>query len=162
VEPVPESPAWAAARAWRDESNGHLEARELALAGPFGETEEWVGWFESLPLRSTASAGVHRGTVGPLTAQDAFRKLFTAAQSGGAYGPPHGSAYARLHAWESFGWLAGAAPDAQVSAIAALADRCRWYTFDSNWFYHIAWDLGLIAVRPDGRSVAVLAASDTD
>jgi hypothetical protein len=29
-------------------------------------------------------------------------------------------------------------------------------------FYQVAWDLGLAAVRPDGRSLAVLAATDTD
>jgi hypothetical protein len=40
----------------------------------------------------------------------------------------------------------------------------RWYRFapDTDWFEHVAWDLALVAVSPDGRRLAVLAATDTD
>jgi uncharacterized protein (TIGR02996 family) len=128
--PPPESPAWAVVRRWAAESNGRLEAREFNLMGPHHADGEWVGWFQALPfepLREDVGVAVVEPSA-------AFWVLLSAAQSGGAYGPPAGGAYPRLHAWESFGWLAGAEPDAPCAAVAALADRCRWYTFDGGWF----------------------------
>ena len=48
--------------------------------------------------------------------------------------------------------------------MAELVRRCQWVSFtaDSEWFYRVAWDLGLLAVRPDRMSLAVFAATDTD
>jgi hypothetical protein len=50
-----------------------------------------------------------------------------------------------------------------VEAVAAAAERCRWAYFDaaSWWLEHVGWDIGLVVVRPDGLSLAVLAATDT-
>ena len=44
------------------------------------------------------------------------------------------------------------------------AGRCSWFSFEaeSEWFYNVAWDLALAVLRPDGRSLAILAATDTD
>src|SRR5262249_39710491 len=54
-------------------------------------------------------------------------------------------------------------PGDEVGVAAGLATRCQWACCDaaSGWFYQVAWDVGLLAVRPDGRSLAVLAATDT-
>ncbi|MBN9523009.1 TIGR02996 domain-containing protein [bacterium] len=156
--PPPESSAWAAVRRWADESNGRLNGREFNLMAPHHADGEWTGWFRALPFVPLRQAA----TVAVVEPAAAFLALFSADRAGGAYSPPAGAAYPRLHAWESFGWLAGADPDAPCADVAALADRCRWYTFDGDWFYHVAWDLGLVCARPDGHSVAVLAATDTD
>ncbi len=48
--------------------------------------------------------------------------------------------------------------------IKPLAERSRWFRVDtdSEWFYEVAWDIGLAAISPDGRRLAVLAATDSD
>ena len=48
--------------------------------------------------------------------------------------------------------------------VAARAGECAWLTFDADteWFHAVVWDLGIAALRPDGRTVAVLAGTDTD
>jgi hypothetical protein len=52
----------------------------------------------------------------------------------------------------------------EIRLRAGLASRCLWVSWDaaSEWYCQVAWDLGLLAVRPDGMSLAVLAATDTD
>jgi hypothetical protein len=39
-----------------------------------------------------------------------------------------------------------------------------WYSLSSTaeWFHNVAWDFGIVCLRPDKRHVAVLAASDQD
>jgi hypothetical protein len=66
-------------------------------------------------------------------------------------------------AWKSLAGLAGA-PSDDVGTVADFARRCLWVSFEggSDWFYQVAWDFALLAVRPDGMSLAVLAATDTD
>jgi hypothetical protein len=41
---------------------------------------------------------------------------------------------------------------------------CARYGFDAStpWFWQVAWDIGLAAVSPDRRRIAVLVATDTD
>jgi uncharacterized protein (TIGR02996 family) len=157
----PDGPAFAAVRRWAAESNGRFEASVFALAVPFTQADEWDGWFRALPL-DPLRANSPTASVGRTTAPMSFRSLFHADRYGGAYSPQAGLAYPRLHAWESLGWLVGADVNAACADIARIAGQSRWYTFDSDWFDHIAWDLGLICVRPDGMSVAVLAATDAD
>jgi hypothetical protein len=67
--------------------------------------------------------------------------------------------------WRSLAGLAGAPDRESVEAVASLGERCLWFSFDassSEWFCRIAWDVCFIAIRPDGMSLAVLAATDTD
>jgi hypothetical protein len=90
--------------------------------------------------------------------------LFAAAANGGAYNRGLGGAYGRLAAWASAAALAGAPPGVAVAELAGLVERCEWLSFlsDSDWFEKVAWDLGLVAIRPDRMSLGVLAATDTD
>jgi uncharacterized protein (TIGR02996 family) len=157
-EALPESPAGAAVREWETQSNGRTRAAVVRLDPPVtsgGLREDWV---RSLPFEPLAGGGDFRW----VSAAHALGVLFSAAQNGGAYTRGEAGAYGRLHAWQSFGWLAGTAAGATADEIAGVAERCAWVRFDGDWFDHIAWDLGLIALRPDGRSLAVLAAADTD
>lgn len=101
-------------------------------------------------------------TVQPVALSVVVGQLFAAASNGGAYNDGLGGAYGRLAMWKSISGMVGV--DASIAEIAAEAEQCRWFTFDtaSGWFYHVAWDLGIIALRPDGQTVALLAATDTD
>ena len=51
-----------------------------------------------------------------------------------------------------------------IGHTARAAEACTWFSFHAvgDWFYDVAWDFGLIAVRPGGNTLAVLAATDTD
>ncbi len=93
----------------------------------------------------------------------AFCALFCAATNGGAYGGELGGAYGRLAAWRSLGALAGAPLSAPVEVALEIAHKCQWLSFFApGWFQDVAWNLGLAALSPDGMSIAVLAATDTD
>jgi hypothetical protein len=68
-----------------------------------------------------------------------------------------------LSAWRSLSALVGAGEAEPVAAVAAVARGCTFWDFSlsTSWFYAVAWDLGLAVLRPDGASLAVLAATDT-
>ena len=70
----------------------------------------------------------------------------------------------RFAAWQSLAGLTRSPQGQSVEEVAALVQRCSWASFetDGGWFYQIAWDLGLVALLPDGMSLTVLAATDTD
>ncbi|MEV5404202.1 DUF6183 family protein [Streptomyces albidoflavus] len=94
----------------------------------------------------------------------AWRVLFAAASTGGAYNSGSHGAYGRLAAWQSLAALAGVADGAGSAEIEARAAECAWFGFDArtDWFEQVAWDIGLAALAPDRRRLAVLAATDTD
>jgi hypothetical protein len=152
-----------AVRNWQKESNGRLSAAIFQTARPVADDELSVALLRSLPLeccRERDEAELWTGQVPPA---EAFDLLFSAAATGGAYNSGLSGAYGRLAAWQSVAGLVGAPPGADAKRLVRLAKRCLWASFcGPPWFADIAWDLGLIAVRPDRRSLAVLAATDTD
>ncbi|VTT96421.1 Uncharacterized protein OS=Streptomyces albus J1074 GN=SSHG_05305 PE=4 SV=1 [Gemmataceae bacterium] len=160
--PVSTSPAFAAVRNWKVESNGSLDAAELVLDHPVEARALGATWLRSLPTGTLAPVEGNRLTLARIATTAVFGELFTAARSGGFYNRGEYGAYARLHAWQSTGWLVGCPPTADVYLIANRAEQCEWFSFRSNWFIDIARDIGIICIRPDRRSVAMLAASDTD
>lgn len=94
----------------------------------------------------------------------AWRVLFAAASTGGAYNSGSHGAYGRLAGWQSLAALAGVADGAGSAEVEARAAECAWFGFDArtDWFEQVAWDIGLAALAPDRRRLAVLAATDTD
>lgn len=56
------------------------------------------------------------------------------------------------------------ADETDIEKLNALAQKCAWFDFtgQSAWFYNVAWDIGIACLRPDGQSVAVLCATDTN
>ncbi|MEV8517225.1 DUF6183 family protein [Dactylosporangium sp. NPDC051484] len=144
---------------WTVKSNGRSQARTYELGAR---------------LRPDAVAGTLRGLgleslqgldgVGSGTPENAWEQLFGAARSGGAYSSGELGAYGRLAAWQSVAALAGARTGAPISEVEAAVQACAWYSFAgaSDWFQRVAWDIGLAAVSPDGRRLAVLTATDTD
>ncbi len=119
---------------------------------------------KSLGLVPLERIGSRAGPVRWLAPERALGELFCAACNGGAYSGRLFGAYGRLAAWESFAALAGAGEVDALEAVAERARACRWITFHaaSDWYYDIAWDIGLAVLRPDRRSLAVLADTDTD
>lgn len=93
-----------------------------------------------------------------------FAMLFSAASGGGAYNSGRFAALGRLLAWHSLAGLVGALADDPLPEIEATALACQWCFFDSptEWFYQVAWDIGIACFNPARGEIAILAATDTD
>jgi hypothetical protein len=145
---------------WQKESNGKIEARMFRVDPPGRDMVQAL--LPKLGLESVGSEGipVRQNAV----TKDAFTLLFSAASSGGAYNSGNLGAYGRLFAWRSLAGLVGASIDAPVHDIAASCHTCHWCLFDSptDWYYQVAWDIGMACFNPARQELAVLAATDTD
>lgn len=154
----------AAVQNWAEDSNGEIEAKVFDLGVPVTPA------ILSDALAALDLECLEPGTfpfqlaVFDISAHAAWWILFHAALDGSAYSRGRYGAYSRLFAWRSLAALVGAPDGAAPEEVTALAQQCAWYRFDagSEWYTHVFWDIGLVAVRPDGRSLAVLAATDTD
>lgn len=159
----PESPAYAAVRSWEIDSNGRLEACVFCLDRELSASTVSRLWFTRLPAASVNGSIAGTGWfVNRAAAANTLGALFAAAQSGGAYSRGEFGAYGRLHAWQSLGALAGCAPDASAEDVARAVERCEWFSFGGSAWFDGILDLGAICVRADRRTVALLAATDTD
>jgi hypothetical protein len=149
---------------WAEESNGRMEARAFALADPL---EAGSVPAALLTLGLECVKGEEKKStllVSPCPPAQVWRVLFAAASTGGAYNSGLRGAYGRLAAWQSLAALAGAPQDAPFAEAESLVRESTWYGFDAEtaWFDQVAWDFGIAALAPDGRRLAVLAATDTD
>ncbi|MBX3222945.1 MAG: hypothetical protein KF795_20710 [Labilithrix sp.] len=151
-----------AVRPWAEGKSGKVEAKVFALDPRVSASAVGSWLLRALPLESTTATA--RLDVSRTGAEGVFGPLFSAASNGGAYSSGLGGAYGRLAAWTTLGALVGAPADADVDAIAALCPTAAFLTFRAPgpWFHDVAWDLGALALRPDGRTVAVLAATDAE
>jgi hypothetical protein len=153
----------AAVAHWLAQSNGRLAAQEFWLPDPVAP-EDVPALFALLPL-TPWPAGENPARLHPSSADLALRTLLTAALRAPAYGHGCYGAYGRLAAWHSLGALTGSPADAPITEVAELVRRTSWFrigTASATWFHNVAWDLALAALRPGGREIAVLAATDTD
>lgn len=152
--------ALSAHRAWISDDEYGTEARLFRLDGPLAPGEFGGSVLRALGLDSAggAFAGTRRAT-----APDVLRTLFSGASGGSAYGPGLYGAYGRLASWESLAALVGLEPG-DHAAVERAADRCAWIFYTSDWHLqvHPSMDVGIAALRPDGRTVAVIAATDSD
>lgn len=137
-----------------------LEAGLFRLDRALAPPDFGASLLRLLPAASTGPtvAGVRR-----VVTVDVLRTLFSGAASGGAYGPRMHGAYARKAAWESLAALAGVR-GTDLAAIERAADRCTWLFYGSDWHLQVVppLDAGVAVLRPDGRTVAVLAVTDSD
>ncbi|MFJ8433160.1 DUF6183 family protein [Kitasatospora sp. NPDC094019] len=158
---------------WADhpeEPEGRVEARTFAFAEPL-EAEAVPGVLVALGLDCLMDLGDlpkpgAKTAFGVVAVEPAevWRMLFAASSTGGAYDSACYGAYGRLGAWHSLTALAGISADAPPSEVEARVRACTWYRFgaDTPWFHRVVWDLGVLTVSPDGRHLAVLAATTTD
>ncbi|MFC9295782.1 DUF6183 family protein [Streptomyces sp. NPDC057011] len=167
VETTTDAEAALMARAvanWAEESNGRIEARVFALGDPLGEAAV-PNLLLALGLESLNGVGGKSPlSVAVCPPAHAWEELFAAASTGGAYNSGSHGAYGRLAAWQSLAGLAGVMEGAAFGEVEARVRECTWLGFsaDTEWFERVAWDIGVVAVSPDRRRVAVLAATDTD
>jgi hypothetical protein len=135
---------------WLTQSNGKAEAAMFTLAAPLGQADVGVRTMAALDLDCLAGGGL---ALRPAGLDDVVAVLFGAAANGGAYPSGLGGAYGRAAMWRTVNALAGG------SHVG-----CAWWLFDAanDWFYRVAWDFGVVCLRPGGHVMAVLAATDTD
>lgn len=148
---------------WAAESNGRIEARTFDIAGDL-DAAAVTSLLRKLDLECLRGVGARKHcTVSALGPERAWRTLFAAASTGGAYNHGEYGAYGRLAAWRSLGAASGSAEGASFDMVENDVENADWYGFsaDSPWFEQVAWDIGLLAVS-SRRRLAVLAATDTD
>lgn len=127
--------------------------------------EDLPGVLTALPLRCLEGLGERdRFEIETCSVDEVWEMLFATAADGGVYAPGVYGAYGRLAAWGSLAGLCGAGDGADAAEVERLALACTWFRFaaDSEWFHNEINDYGIAALGPDGRRVAVLAATDTD
>ncbi len=149
---------------WTTGSNGKAEARVFRLDPPLDTSPgRWL--LRALPLDCVvAPEALHAARTG---ADAVWGSLFAAAANGGAYSSGLGGAYGRRAAWTSLAALIDAPADATPAQVDASAPSAQFLVFGAapsagGWWHDIAWDIGVLAVRAGGATVAILAATDTD
>jgi hypothetical protein len=144
-------------------SNGKTEAKVFRLDPPLTKAAPGRWLLRTLPLDCMDGAGELRAER--CNADAVWGALFAAASNGGAYSSGLGGAYGRLAAWTSLAALVDAPRGASPHDVDERARACTFLVFGApadGWWNDIAWDIGALAVRSDGASVAVLAATDAD
>ena len=147
---------------WREHGSGKYEARVFRLERAVTPSEICPALLERLPLACLLGMGAGTLTVQLVPPTYAFARLFAPAQNGGATGGALYAAYGRLAAWRSVeGFLGTTGHPARPESLAEEMHRAAWYVFDAHspWFTG-GWKLGLAALRPDGRTLAILSACD--
>jgi hypothetical protein len=107
---------------WTQGSNGRIEARVFNFAQEIGDAVVPAALQASglECLRDREARGAL--SISTCTSAEAWRVLFAAASSGGAYNHGCYGAYGRLLAWRSIGALAGAAED--TAAAESVTSGC--------------------------------------
>lgn len=147
-----------ATRAWR-----RWESSQMLLhAPPSGPID-----LRALPLASVRGGGLRQAET---TASEVFVRLFDAGAQGGLPDLPSppgrgalGTAAGRLAAFVTLSAFVDGSPLVDVVGLAARAEQCRWWLWEgTGWFGNVAWDFGGACLRPDGITLVVHAATDTD
>ena len=149
---------------WMVESNGRFEAHCVAFSVPFPQelfTPSMLVGFGFEALDGVDEADI---TFQPISAHETYSILFRSAAIGGDIRGGCFGAYGRLYAWQSLAGLTGVPAGASIEAICEVAQQstCCYVWAPSQWFYQIVTEFGLFVLRPDRRSGAFLAATDTD
>lgn len=150
-----------------------------ATQGNWGYAEAWVfrpdhpitadqvpALLPTLPMDCVADLGpTGRYEIAARPVGDIWSLLFATASIGGFYGTGMYGAWGRLRAWRSLAGLCGLPFHASAGEVERLAEQSTWFHFqtDAEFFHNeIDNDYGIAALSPDGRRLAVLAATDTD
>jgi hypothetical protein len=147
---------------WMLFSNGRGEVRLFEVDGI--QFERLGDLLLSLKLEALRGAASGEISCAHVPADLVFAYLFDCCQLGGAYSGGLNKAWSRLAAFESISALSGLPGFDNVHETIREAQECWWLTFTakSDWYEGICWDMGVCAIRPDRKTVAVLAATDTD
>lgn len=160
-----------AAMNWAMESNGKWEAKTFFINPPVqgDEVNKYLIFSLELDcLRSTRNLAsdtqVDRLYWEIISPEKVFALLFRVAANGGDLNEGYFGAYGRLYAWRSLAGLCNASDYADINQVIKVAKQSIWIFFScpSSWFYGVVSEFGLVCIRPDRQSIAVLAATDTD
>lgn len=151
-------------RQWEEHSNGKIEAKLIQTTSPITTSDLSAKHLLNLQLECLAGATPKDVKVDIIKPERAFAILFLAASCGGAYTSGEDGAYGRLAAWKSLAAIVGVADNVSFDEVANAVKESGWCSFEATteWFYNVAWDFGIVCVRPDKRHIAVLAATDED
>ncbi len=151
-------------QSWKKRSNGKSESKLFEISSAISPTDLSTKQLLKLQLECIAGMTPREVEFKPVPADRIFEMMFGVASSGGAYSGGEGGAYGRLAAWQSLGALTGVGASGTVDDVLNAVKQSSWWSLSSTskWFYNIAWDLGIVCLRPDKRHIAVLAASDQD
>jgi hypothetical protein len=147
---------------WTTGSNGKAEAKAFRLEPALTSASPGRWLLRALALECVEGAqALHAERT---SADTAWGALFAASANGGAYSSGLGGAYGRRAAWVSLAALVDAPSGASPAQLDALAPSAQFLMFGApgGWWNDVAWDVGVLVVRPGGDSVAVLAATDAD
>lgn len=147
---------------WQEGSNGKIEARTFRIDCD-GSVAPIAAMIPRLELKCTGPDDEISILESPAL-NKIFAILFSAASNGAAYNHGEDAAYGRLKAWRSIAGLIGLSEITSISEITHRALECEWIIFTSecDWFYQVAWDIGIACYNPASKELAVLAATDTD
>lgn len=151
-------------QSWQKRSNGKSESKLFEISSAISPTDLSTKQLLKLQLECVAGMTPREVEFKPVPADRVFEMLFGVASSGGAYSGGEGGAYGRLAAWQSLAALTGVGASGTVDDVYNAVKQSSWWSLSSTskWFYNIAWDLGVVCLRPDKRHIAVLVASDQD
>lgn len=149
---------------WMVESNGKFEVKCIAFDAPFPPEHVTPSMLQSWGLEALRGVEVEDITFQPISAREVYAILFRSAAIGGDLGGGCFGAYGRLYAWQSLAGLAGMPPGVSLETVLEAAQHCTCYYVwaPSQWFDQVVTEFGLLVLRPDRRSAAFLAASDSD
>lgn len=147
---------------WFHDSNGKAEAHIFAL-----ETlnENWLSKKQFLNYKLECTVGQTNDDIIFLESNSAqvFNILFSAACNGGAYGSGMYGAYGRLNAWKSLAGLLGIESNFSSKELDYCVQQSNWALFETrNWFYRIAWDVGIMVLHPEQKKLSIVAVTDTN
>jgi predicted outer membrane repeat protein len=100
----------------------------------------------------------------PATPNHIVEVLFFLAFAGGFTSLTIGLSERRIRTWQSLSGLVGASKECSVEEIERLCMDSLWFEFRafSDWYNNDFWDVGILVVRPDRHSIAILTATFTD
>lgn len=162
-DPVLEARLGEAVGPWAASAGSKVEAKVYRLHPP--ATMMGPGRWLLRALSLDCMQGAEGLRAERCNAETVWGAFFAAASNGGAHSSGLGAAYGRHAAWTSLAALVDAPEGAAPHAIDERARSCAFLVFRApagSWWNDVAWDIGALALREGGASVAVLAATDVD
>jgi hypothetical protein len=144
---------------WLANANGKADVRLYKSEKVIDPQQLGPDTLRALGIESASTNPVIRS----LDAHFAYSLVFEKSVHG-PYSKVVSSAQCRFLAWETLSAVAGVDRNAPYEIRNRVISDTVWFTFidAGGWFYLDSWDVGLVALRPDRKTLVVLAATDTE
>jgi hypothetical protein len=135
------------------------EARVFVFAVPIRETDVTKQLLLSLNLSYLKN--ITHFCLSQIKPEDVMALLFNAACYGSRYNSGGGPAWGRLAAWQSLAGLTDTDPTTPFETVGEVAQQSKWYQFvaGAKEYWRQVQFMGIATLRPDGKSLAILAAT---